>query len=285
MIAEVGLVGIYFGSGFLDVPLSYNGIFISTFSIMSKTLVIQSHRTPLPMPWLAKCIDSVKEWAEYHSFDYSFLGDELFDCLSPEILKKTAEQKVIATDLARLKKMQFFLAQGYQTVVWCDADFLVFDVASLVLPDDTFGVGREVWIQPKSDDQPNRYKAHVKVHNAFMFFRQGNSFLDFYTDSAERLLQQTKGPMPPQFIGPKLLTALHNVVQCPVVENAGMLSPAVIKDILAGKGRALDLFKGKSIEPLAAANLCSSMTACGELADHEMELLIKKIGEDSDCLN
>jgi len=244
---------------------------------MSPTLVIQSHRTPLPMPWLADCINSVKQWAEFHNFDYCFLGDELFDCLSPEILKKTADQKVIATDLARLKQMRCFLDQGYQTVVWCDADFLVFDPANLVLADESYGVGREVWVQSKNDQQTNRYKANVKVHNAFMFFRQGNSFLDFYTDSAERLLQKTTGPIPPQFIGPKLLTALHNVVQCPVVENAGMLSPAVIKDILAEGGRALDLFKAKSIEPLAAANLCSSLISNGEVLDVEINMLIERL--------
>jgi hypothetical protein len=248
---------------------------------MSSTLVIQSHRTPLPMTWLADCIASVKQWANYHHFDYCFLGDELFDCLSPEILHKTAFQKVIATDLARLKKMQYFLKQGYQTVVWCDADFLVFDIPNLLLSDDSYGVGREVWVQPKSVQQPTRFKAFVKVHNAFMFFRQGNSFLDFYTDSAERLLTKTTGTMPPQFIGPKLLTALHNVVQCPVVERAGMLSPAVINAMLAGGGQALDLFRVRSKEPLAGANLCASMVGDGGEDIEQIGAVIKLCQENN----
>jgi hypothetical protein len=113
------------------------------------------------------------------------------------------------------------------------------------------------------------------VHNAFLLFEaqfgQRNSFLDFYTTHAERLLEKVNGPMPPQFIGPKLLTALHNVVQCPVQENAGMLSPWTIKDIIAGDGPALSLFLEKSPQPLAGANLCSSLSASNVLSERALE--------------
>ena len=46
---------------------------------MSKTLVLQSHRHPLPISWLETCIDSVKSWAGLNKFEYQFLGDELLD--------------------------------------------------------------------------------------------------------------------------------------------------------------------------------------------------------------
>jgi hypothetical protein len=67
-----------------------------------------------------------------------------------------------------------------------------------------------------------KLRAYVKVRNAFLMFRKGNHFLDFYTATAQRLLRLNQGSMPPQFIGPKLLTALHNVAICPVMETAGM---------------------------------------------------------------
>ena len=92
-------------------------------------------------------------------------------------------------------------------------------------------------------------------------FRRGNVFLDFYIDAAERLLRRNNGPMPPQFVGPKLLTALHNVVQCPVLETAGMLSPPVVADLLAGGGDALTRFRDESPVPVAGANLCASLLA------------------------
>jgi hypothetical protein len=54
--------------------------------------------------------------------------------------------------------------------------------------------------------------------------RQGNSFLHFYAETIERLLRQNRGGIPPQYIAPKFLTALHNVTRLPVVESDGMLS-------------------------------------------------------------
>jgi hypothetical protein len=114
-------------------------------------------------------------------------------------------------------------------------------------------------------------------------FLQGNSFLDFYADTAERLLRLNNGTVPPQFIGPKLLTALHNVARLPVLESAGMLSPMVIRDILAGEGSALDLFVQDSPQPIAAANLCVSSCDKDEVSDREMECLIDVMLNNADA--
>lgn len=225
---------------------------------MSKTLVLQSHRQPLPAHWLQKCLDSVRSWAAKKNFDYEFIGDSLFAYVSQVVKEKTKAQPVIATDLARLKALQDYLAKGYDTVVWCDADFLIFSPEKFNLPDENYALGREVWVQAV-DEKSTKLSAHVKVHNAFMMYRKGNSFLDFYADTAEHLLMNNQGRMPPQFIGPKLLTAIHNVAQCPVLETAGMLSPLIIEDIAKGEGRALDLFLKKSSENINAANLCNSL--------------------------
>ena len=194
----------------------------------------------------------------------------MFDYVPDALLEKTKTQRVIATDLARLKILQANLAKEYDTVVWCDADFLIFAAHNFVLPDDSYAIGREVWVQTDDKDQ-QKLCAHIKVHNAFMMYRQGNPFLDFYTEIAERLLTQIEGPMPPQFIGPKLLTAIHNVAQCPVLETAGMLSSLVIKDIANENGPALELFQKKSPLPIAAANLCSSLYEKGEVSTEEIE--------------
>lgn len=246
---------------------------------MSKTLVIQSHRYPLPATWLQTCIDSVCKWANINNYEYKFIGDELFNYVSDEVLKKTKKQLVIATDLARLAALQDYLSTGYDTVLWCDADFLIFAPDKFHLPDQKYAVGREVWVQC-SDKNENKLAAHIKVHNAFMMFRKGNSFLDFYTDTAECLLLDNQGSMPPQFIGPKLLTAIHNVVQCPVLETAGMLSPLVIKDIASGSGPALDLFHKKSMQPIAAANLCNSLFDRNEYCTNTVEKCITSLMSD-----
>ena len=242
-------------------------------------------------------MNSVEHWAKLEGFDYRFLDDAFFDILPPWVMDKTASQRVVATDLARLKWMQYFLANGYQRVVWFDADFLLFSPSTLqlLISDEAYALGREVWVQPKTppDDELNAklnvklggklgekqqaskkretFKVYKKVHNAFLCFEENNHFLDFYAAHAERLLLKVAGPMPPQFIGPKLLTALHNIVQCPVQENAGMLSPWVIRDVLNGGGPALTLFKQKSSHALSGVNLCSSLVSSDVLDGYDLQ--------------
>jgi len=231
------------------------------------TLVIQSHRTPLPAAWLQPCLDSVRDWALGNKFEYRFLGDEIFSPLSEAILQKTADRLPAASDLARLIALQAALDEGYETAIWCDADFLVFAPDALSLPRESYGLGREVWVQPGA----GKLRVHVKVHNAFMFFRRGNPFLDFYRHAAQRMLEAHEGPMVPQFVGPKFLSAIHNMLSCPVVEEAAMFSPATTRALLAGGGPALELMLAKSIRPPAGANLCSSLADNGELSEGELD--------------
>ena len=246
----------------------------------TNTLIIQSHRTPLPYPWIERCLASVQAWCAINKYDYRFLGDELFNGLDAALLEKTKHQRVVATDLARLLVLKDALDSGVETVVWLDADFMIFNPSAFVLPDDlpdaAYAVGREVWVQP---DNAGKLKVYKKVHNAFLLFREGNSFLDFYIETAQRLLRSNEGTMPPQFIGPKLLTALRNIAMLPVMETAGMLSPSVIKDMIRGEGPALELFNAHSPQPIAGANLCSSSCDSQEVADTEMVQLIDTLLE------
>lgn len=247
---------------------------------IDNTLVVQSHKNPRPYPWLDKCLSSVRQWAESNNYHYEFIGDELFKAIPAELIEKTHSQKVIATDLARLRVLQNRL-ENFDTVIWCDADFLIFNPENFTLPDDSFALGREVWIQNDS----GHLRQYVKVHNAFMMFRKGNSFLDFYADTAEKLLAKNMGPMPPQFIGPKLLTALHNIAHYPILESAGMLSPLVIHDIAQQAGPALELFLCHSQQAVYAANLCASLYTEREDAEKEIEICIEVLLNKDIILN
>ena len=234
----------------------------------------------MPYAWLERCIRSVRDWSAARGFEYRWLGDELFAPVAADLLGKTRAQPVIATDLARLKWLQRGLADGYRRVVWLDADCLIFRAPDFELPETDFALGREVWVQP---DASGGLRAYVKVHNAFLLFCRGNSFLDFYADTAERLLRLYQGGMPPQFIGPKLLTALHNVALCPVLETAAMLSPAVERDLLAGGGAALELFRARSKMAPAAVNLSASLTAAAGFSEADMSRLIELLLQEGIC--
>lgn len=237
--------------------------------------VLQSHRHPLPHAWLEPCLNSVRGWAEAHNYEYLFQGDELFENLPSDIAARADLSCVIKSDLARLLAMQQLLQQ-FDAVVWLDADVLVVDQAAFALP-STMAVGREHWVQQNDKGAWRNYK---KVHNAMMVFHRGDVFLPFYAETAQRFLRANQVAMPPQFIGPKLLTALHNVVQLPVWEQAGMMSPAVGLDILGqGDGQALALFQRSCLEPIGAINLCSSSCQRGELSDQQMFEIIGTLKE------
>jgi len=245
----------------------------------ARTLILQSQRLPLPQPWLRDCLDSVRRWAGRSGYDYRFIGEEFFDPLAPELRDKTRDRPVVASDLARLRWLQHFRAQGVARVVWFDADVLIFDPERLCLPDGPCAVGREVWID---HDRKGRLKVWHKVHNAFLCFGTGDSLLDFYADSAERLLRAVEGPVPPQFIGPKLLTALHSLSRFPVLEEAAMFSPLLLRDLLGDDGAqgAIELFLKHSDAAPAAANLCSSSIANGSLDNRRMAQAIDRLLHD-----
>ncbi len=243
-----------------------------------QTLVIQSHRHPLPLPWLQTCIDSVRDWSSFNGFDYRWIGDEIFDPLPQDLREKLQQRPVIASDLARLYALRDALSEGYQSAVWCDADFLVLNRHQLRLPRQAFAFGREVWIQ---DEGQQQLRARIKIHNAFMLFQQANPFLDFYIHSAESLIRQNTSGMPAQFIGPKLLTALHNMLHFDVIENAGMLSPEVLADVAVGGGDALKMFLDHHGKMPAGVNLSASLAQHSLLSAVDMHDVIRRLLDDS----
>ena len=236
------------------------------------TLVIQSHRTPLPAPWYERCLDSVRSWAAEAGFSYRYLGDELFEPLTPVLLAKLAGRSMVAADLGRLLALERGLDDGYQRVVWIDADVLMLPGTRLRLPDAGAAFGREVWVQQQ---EGRGLRVHTKIHNAVMMFAAGDPVLPFYRYAAERILRRHAGPPVPQLIGPKLLSLLHNAIQFEVIEQAGMLSPAVAVDLLeGGSGDALELFVENSAELPSALNLCGSMVGGDGLGNDQMALLV-----------
>ena len=218
--------------------------------------------------WLNTCLDSVRAWCRARGYDHQLIGDELFDLIDPALLSKTCAQPVIATDLARLRLLQQRLLDGASAAIWLDADTLIFAPDEFEPLAADHAVGREIWVQV---GKHRRLQVHRQVHNAFLLVRAGNSFLDFYADTAERLLRENRGGMPPQFIGPKLLTALHNVVQLPVQEDAGSLSPLVIRALLGDAPAPLERLRSRMRVPFHAVNLCQSSLRDGQLEPSQMQ--------------
>jgi len=221
------------------------------------TVVIQSYRTENVAPWIERCIDSVHAWAVGQGFDYRFVGDEIFEMV-PDWYRENAGQRApVITDLARLKLLREELDGGAARAVWLDADVLVFDSAGLSVPAGMgYAFGREFWVQPAAG---KKLKIYRNVHNAIAVFEAGNAFLDFYIHACERIISGANGSVPNQVVGTKFLTALHNIMGFSLIDQVGMFSPLVNRDIAAGGGPALDRLEAVCRQPLAAANLCSSL--------------------------
>lgn len=245
-----------------------------------KTVVYQSYKPAGGPAWIGRCLDSVRGWAELRGFDYRFIGDEIFDLVPGWYREKAAGQIPIVTDLGRLLLAHDFLGQGYERTVWLDADALIFDPDGFRLSvTGEYAFGDEVWVQPGKT--VGSLRAYRNVHNAISVFTAGNSFLDFYIHACQSVLERVTGGVPPQIVGPKLLSALHNIIGFKLISEVGMLSPLVVRDIAAGGGPALDLLRCRSRGPLRAVNLCTSLA--GKTKDG-VTLSDDLLGEVCECL-
>lgn len=205
---------------------------------------------------MAPCLASVEQWSTDRGHEYLFIGDEIFETVPDWYLAKVARKLPVATDYGRLVLMRDALKAGYDEVVWFDADLLIFDQSLQIIFEGTCAFGQEVWIQ-----QPGiRLEARRNVHNAVCVFRQDCPILPFLLHTVESLIRRVDADrISPQMAGPRLLNALHPLADFALLPQIGALSPAVVADLAAGSGPALDLLRRESRVPLQAANVSASV--------------------------
>lgn len=223
----------------------------------SDTIVIQSHK-PEPGAFAEVATRSVREWAGHSGYDYECIGDTLFDLVPAWSMDAAHGRMQMVADIARLIWIQNQLDAGRGRVVWLDADIYIFrpNLMNIDAPDG-YAFGHEDWVQPGPNGRP---RIHRNVHNASLIFTpSGRVTLDFYLHAALGLLRQGGPDVPPQFVGPKLLTALHNVVGFPLNYAVGMASPLVLQDLADGGGSAWDMLMNARGDELAGLNLCASL--------------------------
>ncbi len=211
--------------------------------------------------WYEPCLASVRRWAATEGFHYRLYGDEAFERVPQRLRDKCGGRLPMLADLARLAVARSLLEQeGWERVIYADADFLIWDdarmKASSLKTDRGAAFGQEFWVTREGP----KLKLHRNVHNAFMVFEAGGSVLPFYEETARHLLERLEGGVPLQFLGPKLLTALQGPAAFALLPQAGALSPDVIADLLGeGDGRALARLEAACPTPLGGANLCASL--------------------------
>lgn len=222
------------------------------------TLIIQSYRTHDVAPWIAECLASVRAWASLRGYEYEFMDDRFFDYAPAWVRQRCGAQKLPVTDVARLHLLRERLDQGWQRVVWVDADVLVFAPQRLELDDDApYALCPEFWVRPAPFAAPEVIE---KVNNAIMLVTRGQPMLDFWTFAVEEILRvNATGQIGPLITGTDFYTNLARIMPLRVVPGVQLISPCTVHDIAQGGGEFLDVWMRNVAGPVGAINLCASL--------------------------
>lgn len=223
-----------------------------------RQLVLQSWRSQHEPDWIAVCMRTVQCWADRQAADYRFVGDELLERVPRWYLDKIAGRMPIAADLGRLRLCQEALEEGYDQVVWFDADTIILCDQGLSHFAGDCAFGQEYWVQREN----GRLRVRRNVHNAFCVFRRGSVTLPFLAQTVESIIRRAdEAYISPQMVGPKLLGALQPIAGFDVLPAFGALSPEVLDDIDCGGGLALSALRSAlGATPLIGANVCASLS-------------------------
>lgn len=241
---------------------------------MERVLVLQSFHESAVTGWMGRCVASVQAWCAHQGYGYHQCHDSLFALLPDWYREKVGARTPIAADLARLLWIRDELQQGeFDLVAWLDADVLVMSPRALRLRALSSCVfGQEHWVQ--MDDRKLRVRKNV--HNAYCAFRPGCPILPFLIEAVQRMVRRVDAQfMAPQFVGPKLLTHLHNTVGFELDSRFGALSPELIEGLLAGDDALYQAMLERMPGPLMAANLCASLQA--QTPESAMTRLVERL--------
>ncbi len=193
------------------------------------------------------------------SYDYRFQGDRLFEMVPDWYQQKVAGRGPIIADLARLLWIEQILeSEAFDTVIWLDADTLIFMREQLTADvRESCVFGKEHWLQLDSKGKTRTYK---NVHNAYCAFRKGCPILKFLIYTIQRMVARVAADaIAPQFVGPKLLSSLHNIVGFQTDDRFGAISPRLAQLLLTPGANTKQILATQSPNGLCAANLCLSL--------------------------
>lgn len=203
---------------------------------------------------------SVRAWTEARGYTYRFFDDGFFDYAPGWFRQRVGNRILPVTDMARLRAAQALLAEGWERVVWIDADMLVFAPALLEVDAPAgYAFVREMWTSARG----GQVVADERVNNSVSVFCRGNPMLDFYVHACERAAASRQ--LSDWHIGTALLTTLHRVIGLPLLEGVGIASPNLLRELATGGTRFCTAYMAAVGTPLAAINLCGSFA--GRTAD------------------
>jgi len=201
---------------------------------------------------------SVRDWASLRGYEYEFVDDRLFDYAPAWVRERCGAQKLPVTDVARLHLLRERLAQGWQRVVWIDADVVVFAPQRFMLDDTApYALCPEFWVRSTPS---GRLEVIEKVNNAVTVITRDQPMLDFWIFAVEEILRvHSTEQIGPLITGTIFYTDLAKIMPLRVVQDASLISPSTVNDIANGGGRYLELWKRSVPGRVSAINLCASL--------------------------
>jgi hypothetical protein len=225
----------------------------------ARTLVVQSFRRTDVPAWIERCLDSVRRWTRSRGFEYAFYGDEFYDLCGPEYLARVGGNPRSITNLARLEITRIKLAEGYDRVIWLDADVFVFDTERFVMHTDAgYAFSHEAWVTKAPNGRAQL--AYTSLHNAAFIFTPQQTDLELFIRIIRHIVM-TRSIGSNYQVGVRLISGLAYSLEIPTITCVGMFGPDVIDALADNRARfirAVALFHGHRMQ---AANLGWSQAA------------------------
>lgn len=218
------------------------------------TIVYQSFRTHDVPEWTRRCLTSVRSWAARRGYAYRFFDDAFFEFAPDWYREKCGHDVLLVTDLCRLVAARRLLDEGFERVVWVDADVLVLNPDRFVVgQEDGYTLCHEVWLER---DASGQLQVQERVNNAVCVFARGNTFLDFYVDTAMDLVRHSPA-LNRWSVGTVFLSMLAQVMPLRVRRDVAMISPALLMDAATPERALLRSYRDR-VGGANAANVCGS---------------------------
>lgn len=251
-----------------DVPvivLPASGVFDAGYSrckptngwfVKPTTVILQVYEsTDLPI-WIERCIGTVKQWSEAKGFAYKFLREGFFSRSPDWFRERCGAQTGPVTDLSRVLLMQDLFDEGYETVIWIDADVLIFDAPTFKIEiTKGFLAIYEVTLHVRTNGEVN--VTGPTVNGAVLGAVRDHPVLNFYRHAIEETVRNfPHHEIPRTVAGPTLLTRIAQIVPLECITTVGLFTPAMLQEIAQGGDRLCRIFSERFGYAVAAANLC-----------------------------
>lgn len=225
-----------------------------------KTIVYQSFKADDVPSWLGRCLDSVMQWSRNNGFDY-VREDNFYDYVPDWYVKKAQNKINVIADLARLKLARKYLDQGYERVIWMDADVIIFNPENLTIETtESHLLCNEVWLDTADnvDFGAGEIFCASKITNSITMFTQDSKFLDFYIEATESIVKRNVGYLSKLCVSTNFFTPLSKIVYLPLFHQVGLFSPILMHGIVSDDQEILQSYVQSLGSPVYAANLCYS---------------------------